>query len=105
LPVRAELRPAAAFFSGWPHAAGSSVKVELINDGQAAAEIPAAKTIPSDSFRIIHNACTGELAAGAHCSIAVQFHAQRTGIAVGSLMVTDSAKNSPQRTLLVGVGF
>jgi hypothetical protein len=100
------LTPAAAFFTGRVHASGSSATFELTNTGTVKAQIGAVQTIPTGgAFTVTQDGCSTPLAAGARCSIIVQFRALRIGFATGSLEVMDNAAGSPQSSSLFGLGY
>jgi hypothetical protein len=104
-PSRLELRPSLGLFVGWVRSRGSRVTFQLDNPGVTVADITNVQVNASEEFWITSNSCTGTLAAGAHCSITVEFDARFVGLASGQLVVTDNAGNSPQQALLVGLGF
>jgi predicted outer membrane repeat protein len=104
-PSRLLLRPSLGVFVGWVHSRGSRVTFQLDNPGAAAAGITNVQIDATGEFQITSNSCTKTLAAGAHCSITVEFDARYVGLASGELVVTDGAGNSPQQALLVGLGF
>jgi hypothetical protein len=102
---RLTLKPKVAFFTGWPQGGGSSVIFELINGGAGLARILTEQTTPANQFLITHNGCLTTLAAGARCSITVQFKARYAGFATGTLKVTDDADNSPPTAGLSGFAY
>jgi hypothetical protein len=76
--------------------------VILTNSGSAALAIASVTASPAD-FGVL-NACGGSVAVGASCSIGVFLDPTTSGVRTGTLMVTDSATNSPQTVSLTGNG-
>jgi len=55
-------------------------------------------------FRVTGNTCAGNLAPGAQCSITSDYTANATGLASGTITISDSASSKPQFIELVGQG-
>ncbi len=77
----------------------------LINGTVSSVNITAVQVTPTNQFSIISNGCPSTLTAGAHCSIIVQFRANRAGLTSGTLSVTDNVSDSAQTSALTGYGF
>jgi hypothetical protein len=70
--------------------------------GFSLASISAAASGP---FALSANTCTGALAAGASCSVAVEFEPTAAGAATGALTVSSAAGSTATTVPLAGTGF
>jgi uncharacterized protein YjdB len=55
-------------------------------------------------YKIVSNTCNSSVAAGASCSIGIQFSPVTTGTRTGVLTFVDNSPNSPQTVALTGTG-
>ena len=76
--------------------------VTLSNSGSAALGITSIAA--TGDFSVPNNTCGTSLAAGAHCTISVDFHPAKTGTRTSTLTIKDFNKNSPQAVQLTGTG-
>jgi len=81
---------------------GLPQSVTVSNTGNVALTITSVVASPA-SFGVL-NACGSSVAAGATCSIGVFFDPTAAGATTGSLILTDSASDSPQTVTLSGTG-
>ena len=58
----------------------------------------------SNNFTVSNNTCGTTVAAGANCTLSVEFSPQSGGVIQGALSFTDSAGDSPQPVSLAGTG-
>jgi hypothetical protein len=58
----------------------------------------------SGAFAVSFTTCGSTLAEKAKCAISIVFEPTETGTSTGSLSVSDSANNSPQKATLQGTG-
>jgi F5/8 type C domain/Pectate lyase superfamily protein/Abnormal spindle-like microcephaly-assoc'd, ASPM-SPD-2-Hydin len=75
--------------------------VTVTNSGSAAAAISSVATTGPFSQT---NTCGSSLAAGANCTVSVEYGATASGSQTGTLTVTSSASNSPLSVSLTGTG-
>jgi len=59
----------------------------------------------SPGFALVYNACTATLAAGASCTVGVEFAPTATGAQTGSLSITSSTASASGTVALTGTGF
>jgi len=85
--------------------AGMSATLRLIDESTAPLSISNLAATPSDQFRVTSTTCAATLAGGQSCDITVEFTANRFGLTLGQLTVTDNASNSPQSSTLLGIAF
>jgi hypothetical protein len=83
---------------------GTAQTVTLTNVGSAALS-GVSVAADSNNFTTANNTCGATVAAGASCTIDVNFTPQSGGVIQGSLNFTDSAGDSPQPVSLSGTGI
>jgi hypothetical protein len=91
-----------AFPAQYVGTSGLPQSVTVSNTGTAALAITSVVASPA-SFGVL-NACGSSVAAGSNCSIGVFFDPTAAGSTTGSLILTDSAGDSPQTVALSGTG-
>jgi archaellum component FlaF (FlaF/FlaG flagellin family) len=77
--------------------------ITLTNTGDATLTITSIRPNPVGTFQQF-NDCGNSLAAGASCTIRVQFAPTTSGQTLGNISVADNAPGSPQKALLKGTG-
>jgi 6-phosphogluconolactonase (cycloisomerase 2 family) len=77
-------------------------KVTVTNNSTSA--ISVSSIVPSGDFKE-SDICGGSIAVGSNCVISVSFAPTRGGLVSGSVIITDSATNSPQVVDISGSGF
>jgi 6-phosphogluconolactonase (cycloisomerase 2 family) len=101
----AQLTLSASSIAFGPQAAGSTSAAKTLtltnNSGSA---ISLSSIVPSSEFTQTNNCGTG-IAKGASCTVSVSFAPTKAGSIFGSIVVTDSAANSPQIVDLTGAGY
>jgi cytochrome c553 len=73
--------------------------VTLTNSGSAAMTL-GAWTVSDPAFRLASNTCTGSLAAGTNCSVAIQVSSTVVGSKSANLAITSNAPGSPHTVAL-----
>jgi hypothetical protein len=99
----ATLTPTSATFASQTVGTTSAAKVFTLTNNQTLALNNIASSITGD-FKTLSTTCTTSLAAKTHCTISVVFKPTATGTRTGTLSVSDSANNSPQKSSLTGTG-
>jgi N-acetylneuraminic acid mutarotase len=99
------LSPTSLSFSSAVGTAAASQTITLTNTGTTSLSLSSIAFGTNDlsSFSSSYT-CTGTLAAGASCSISVTFTPHLVMSYSGSIVITDSASNSPQTIPLTGTG-
>ncbi len=82
-------------------ATSASQSVTLTNVAQSPLDI---YSIQTEGAYSESNTCGSVVSAGASCTITVAFSPPSTGTLVGSVVITDTAADSPQTIVLTGVG-
>jgi hypothetical protein len=102
----AEFSPTSLFLETTPVGAESSPGiVTLTNTGSASLSIDNYTTAGANFNDFgVTSGCSASLAAGAVCTFSVKLHPTATGPRRATLVVSDSAADSPQRIILTGVG-
>jgi len=80
--------------------------VTVKNTGTASATLTSETITGSDETSFVKSAttCTSTLAAGASCTVSVEFKPQTTGALTAALAVADNASGTPQEVKLSGTG-
>jgi hypothetical protein len=78
--------------------------VTVKNTGSAAATLTSIALTGSTDFATTATTCGTSLAAGATCTVSVDFKPAAAGAATGAISFTDSATGSPQSVALSGTG-
>jgi len=81
---------------------GAAQTLTLTNTGNAPLNFTTAIAISGDFAQ--NNTCGTSLAAGANCTITVNFSPTTTGPRLGAIVLTDNANLSPQTIKLAGTG-
>jgi hypothetical protein len=79
----------------------------VTNNGTEAVKITSVTIGGADpsSYTIATNGCTGSLAVGKSCTVAVQFKPAAVGKLTAKITVTDNASGSPQKVTVTGEGI
>lgn len=97
------LSPTSLSFGAQPLGTTSAAQtVTLINTGNETLSITGLTV--SAGFRKASQTCSQTLAAGAACTVQIEFTPARGGPITGTVTVTDNAPGSPQTVSLTGVG-
>jgi hypothetical protein len=91
-----------AFSSQQVGTTSGAKKVTVTNNSGSAVTV--SSIVPSADFKET-NTCDGSIALGTSCTISVTFTPTRGGSVLGSVIITDSATNSPQIVDLSASGF
>jgi hypothetical protein len=94
--------PTVTFPAQYVGTSGLPQTVMLNNTGGGLLIITGVTVSPADFAPL--STCGNSLAAGASCSMGVFFDPTSSGTRTGTLIITDSASNSPQTATLTGVG-
>jgi hypothetical protein len=98
------LTPNSLTFAGQDLGTTSAAKtVKLTNESATGLSMGKLETI--SAFVVSSNGCTGTIAAGASCTIGVEFAPTQSGLVTASLAIYDSDPSSPQLVLLQGTGI
>ena len=101
--AQATLTPASGNFGNVAEGTPSAAKnFTLTNNQSVALNISSITTSNPDYAQT--NTCGGSVAAHGHCTISVTFTPSILGTETGTLMVNDSASNSPQTASMTGTG-
>lgn len=93
------------FFSTQQQVGKSSFHpLNLTNIGTSAIKIHTISSTGTD-YKIASNNCSSSLAAGASCSLSIEFTPSTTGPRWGQVNISDSDPGSPQQVRLVGDGI
>ena len=99
-PAAVSLSPSSVSFSTPLGTSSASQAITVTNTGGAALGISSiAANYP---FEIMTSTCTGNLAAGASCSVNISFTPQTSSSVTGAFTITDNASGSPQSVPLTG---
>jgi hypothetical protein len=95
------------FASQYVSTTSAALQASLQNTGSVTAVLNTFSLTGTNSgdFRISANTCATTLAAGASCQVSVTFSPTATGTRNASLVVNDSASNSPQTAPISGTGI
>ena len=91
-----------AFSSQQVDTTSGVTKVTVTNNSSSAVSM--SSIVPSTNFKET-NTCGASIAVGTSCIVSVSFAPTRGGFVTGSLIITDSATNSPQIVDLSGSSF
>jgi len=103
----ASFNPTALTFAGTTlNTSATAQPVTLTNNGTAALTINSVSITGTSAglFSVTANTCGSSVAAGAFCTISVNFTPTATGTFTAALSVADNAAGSPQTVMLTGVG-
>ncbi len=97
--------PSSLAFSSQPlHTISAAQNITLTNTGGSALTITSITIVGTNSGDFLQsNTCGSSVAAGAACTISVQFQPTATGTRTASVSVTDNATGSPQSAGLSGI--
>jgi len=99
----AALTPASATYASQTVGTTSAAKVFTLTNNLSVA-LGSIVISASGDFSVSSTTCTTSLAAKSKCSISVVFKPKATGTRSGTLSVSDTANNSPQKSTLTGTG-
>ena len=101
--VQAKLTPASVTFAKTKVGTTSAPKILTLTN-ELTASLNSISISTSGAFAVSATTCGSSLAEKAKCTISVVFKPTATGTTTGSLSVSDSASNSPQKSTLQGTG-
>ncbi len=81
------------------------MSVTMVNDGAAPVNISSVAVSPADGTFTQTNICPATLSPNQSCTLQVVFTPPDVGAFNETLLVTDNAKNSPQKLQLTGTGI